>query len=141
MSFMNLPPKDRMLDQITIFDTDTVAGLDKDLIRFFMNYSSSPKAIKAIITEYVDGAVASATAPGQDALFEMPKPSADLFMDVIRKANGQQLDVIKEVTDLKHRRLVSEMSESPARNWEEEMRAPVIKSLRGNAKGHYPHAV
>ena len=138
MSFMNLPPKDRILDQTTIFDTDTVAGLDKDLIRFFMNYSSSPKAIKAIITEYVDGAVASATAPGQDALFEMPKPSADLFMDVIRKANGQQLDVIKEVTDLKHRRLVSEMSESPARNWEEEMRAPVIKSLREMLKDITP---
>lgn len=138
MSFMNLPPKDRILDQTTIFDTDTVAGLDKDLIRFFMNYSSSPKAIKAIITEYVDGAVASATAPGQDALFEMPKPSADLFMDVIRKANGQQLDVIKEVTDLKHRRLVSEMSESPARNWEEEMRAPIIKSLREMLKDITP---
>ena len=138
MSFMNLPPKDRILDQTTIFDTDTVAGLDKDLIRFFMNYSSSPKAIKAIITEYVDGAVASATAPGQDALFEMPKPSADLFMDVIRKANGQQLDVVKEVTDLKHRRLVSEMSESPARNWEEEMRAPIIKSLREMLKDITP---
>lgn len=138
MSFMNLPPKDRILDQTTIFDTDTVAGLDKDLIRFFMNYSSSPKAIKAIITEYVDGAVASATAPGQDALFEMPEPSADLFMNVIRKANGQQLDVIKEVTDLKHRRLVSEMSESPARNWEEEMRAPIIKSLREMLKDITP---
>jgi len=131
-SYMNLPKDARNLDQINIFDQPATGVLDRDMIRFFLNYSKSPKAMKSFITEYVNSALGSIVPPDQVALFDMPEVAdpTKLFTDLVKKANGQDLAALKAITDNKSKALLDAISNNSAASWDATVKAPITNALK-----------
>lgn len=130
-SFMSLPKGERSLDQLNIFDQPTTGKLDRDMIRFFQNYGHAPSVMSAIISNYVNSALATIKPPEMVSMFDMPAPEpSQLFQDILKKYTGQEAGALQAVAGNKSKQLLDTLGANSAASWEATVKEPIVKALR-----------